>query len=186
MRGHVMRNCRGQYYRGIVPAALLAAFCAFSATAQTPGAFAGKTVTMYIGFGPGGGYDLWARVVARHIGAHLPGNPTVNAQNLEGAGSYRAANFIYNVAPKDGTAMALIARDAVLGPLTGAPGAQFDATKFSWLGTPAIETNVCIAYHTSAVKTVHDLTAKGAGRRRQRARHRHAFLSDRAQQLSSA
>ena len=91
------------------------------ATAQTPGAFAGKTVTMYIGFGPGGGYDLWARVVARHIGAHLPGNPTVNAQNMEGAGSYRAANFIYNVAPKDGTAMALIARDAVLGPLTGAP-----------------------------------------------------------------
>ena len=143
-----------------VPVALLAAFLALSATAQTPGAFAGKTVTMYIGFGPGGGYDLWARVVARHIGAHLPGNPTVNAQNLEGAGSYRAANFIYNVAPKDGTAMALIARDAVLGPLTGAPGAQFDATKFSWLGTPAIETNICIAYHTSPVKTAQDLTQK--------------------------
>ena len=164
MRGQVMRNfmrdCRAQYYRAIVPAALLAVFLALSATAQTPGAFAGKTVTMYIGFGPGGGYDLWARVVARHIGAHLPGNPTVNPQNLEGAGSYRAANFIYNVAPKDGTAMALIARDAVLGPLTGAPGAQFDATKFSWLGTPAIETNVCIAYHTSAVKTAQDLTQK--------------------------
>ena len=79
---------------------------------------------------------------------------------MEGAGSYRAANFIYNVAPKDGTAMALIARDAVLGPLTGAPGAQFDATKFSWLGTPAIETNVCIAYHTAPVKTVQDLTQK--------------------------
>ena len=160
MRGHVVRNCRGQNLCAIVPAALLAAFLTLSATAQTPGAFAGKTVTMYIGFGPGGGYDLWARVVARHIGAHLPGNPTVNAQNLEGAGSYRAANFIYNVAPKDGTAMALIARDAVLGPLTGAPGAQFDATKFSWLGTPAIETNVCIAYHTSAVKTAQDLTQK--------------------------
>ena len=58
--------------------------------------------------------------------------------------------------------MALIARDAALGPLTGAPGAQFDATKFSWLGTPAIETNVCIAYHTAAVKTAHDLTRKGA------------------------
>src|SRR5579862_8170083 len=165
MRGQVMRNCRArncraQNYRAIVPAAVLAAFFAAAATAQTPGPFAGKTVTMYIGFGPGGGYDLWARVVARHIGAHLPGNPTVNAQNLEGAGSYRAANFIYNVAPKDGTAMALISRDAVLGPLTGAPGAQFDATKFSWLGTPAIETNVCIAYHTSPVKTAQDLTEK--------------------------
>jgi tripartite-type tricarboxylate transporter receptor subunit TctC len=155
MREPIVRQCRT-----IVPAALFAALLAAAATAQTPGAFAGKTVTMYIGFGPGGGYDLWARVVARHIGAHLPGNPTVNAQNLEGAGSYRAANFIYNVAPKDGTAMALIARDAVLGPLTGAPGAQFDATKFTWLGTPAIETNVCIAYHTAAVKTVHDLTEK--------------------------
>jgi tripartite-type tricarboxylate transporter receptor subunit TctC len=165
MRGHVMRNCRvqirrAQNYWAILPVALLAAFFAATAPAQTPGVFAGKTVTMYIGFGPGGGYDLWARVVARHIGAHLPGNPTVNAQNLEGAGSYRAANFIYNVAPKDGTAMALIARDAVLGPLTGAPGAQFDATKFSWLGTPAIETNICIAYHTSAVKTAQDLTQK--------------------------
>ena len=108
MRGHVMRNCRARNCLAISPAVLLAAFLALSATAQTTGAFAGKTVTMYIGFGPGGGYDLWARVVARHIGAHLPGNPTVNAQNLEGAGSYRAANFIYNVAPKDGTAMALI------------------------------------------------------------------------------
>jgi tripartite-type tricarboxylate transporter receptor subunit TctC len=155
MRDPLVRRCRA-----IVPAALIAALLAATATAQTPGAFAGKTVTMYIGFGPGGGYDLWARVVARHIGAHLPGNPTVNAQNLEGAGSYRAANFIYTVAPKDGTAMALIARDAVLGPLTGAAGAQFDATKFTWLGTPAIETNVCIAYHTAAVKTVHDLTEK--------------------------
>jgi tripartite-type tricarboxylate transporter receptor subunit TctC len=153
MSDHVMRKCRV-----IVPVLLV--LLTATTTARTQATFAGKTVTMYIGFGPGGGYDLWARVVARHIGAHLPGNPTVVAQNLEGAGSYRAANFIYNVAPKDGTAMALIARDAVLGPLTGAPGAQFDATKFSWLGTPAIETNVCIAYHTAAVKTFDDLTKK--------------------------
>jgi tripartite-type tricarboxylate transporter receptor subunit TctC len=140
---------------------LAAAFGTGLAAAQTPqGVFAGKTVTMIIGFGPGGGYDLWARVVARHIGAHLPGNPTVAPQNLEGAGSYRAANFIYRVAPKDGTAMALIARDAALGPLTGAPGAQFDATKFSYLGTPAIETNVCIANKSAPVKNVHDLTEK--------------------------
>src|SRR5579863_7785923 len=117
------------------------------AMAQGPaGVFAGKTVNLIIGFGVGGGYDLWARVVGRHIGRHLPGNPTVTPQNMEGAGSYRAANFIYNVAPKDGTSIALISRDAALGPLIGTPGAQFDATKLSWLGTPAIETNVCIAY----------------------------------------
>jgi tripartite-type tricarboxylate transporter receptor subunit TctC len=142
----------------ILPLCLLATTSIGSAAAQTPGAFAGKTVTMYIGFGPGGGYDMWARVVAAHIGKHLPGNPTVTPENLPGGGSYRAAGFIYNVAPKDGTAIALIARDAALGPLTGAPGAQFDATKLSYLGTPAIETNVCIAYNTAAVKTAHDLT----------------------------
>jgi tripartite-type tricarboxylate transporter receptor subunit TctC len=142
-----------------LPAALLAAFIAvWPAAAQSPaGVFAGKTVNLIIGFGTGGGYDLWARVVARHIGRHLPGNPTVTPQNMEGAGSYRAANFIYNVAPKDGTSIALIARDAPLGPLIGAAGAQFDATKLSWLGTPAIETNVCIAYNTAPVKTVQDL-----------------------------
>jgi tripartite-type tricarboxylate transporter receptor subunit TctC len=99
-------------------------------------------------------------LVAQHIGKHLPGNPTITPQNFPGAGSYRAANFIYNVAPKDGTAFAIIARDAALGQLTGEVGAQFDATKFSWLGTPAIETNVCIAYHTTPVKTVRDLTKK--------------------------
>ena len=139
---------------------LLAAAGIDGATAQTPGAFAGKTVTMYIGFGPGGGYDMWARVVAAHIGKHLPGNPTVTPENLPGGGSYRAAGYIYNVAPKDGTAIAMIARDAALGPLTGAPGAQFDATKLSYLGTPAIETNICIANKAAAVKTAQDLTEK--------------------------
>jgi tripartite-type tricarboxylate transporter receptor subunit TctC len=122
--------------------------------------FAGKTVRMIIGLGPGGGYDLWARMVARHIGKHLPGNPTVIAQNMEGAGSFRAANHMQSVAPRDGTAIALIARDAPLGPITGNPGAQFDPTKFSWLGTTTTETNVCLAYRTAAVKNVQDLMHK--------------------------
>jgi len=140
-------------------AAVLAVVVAGSVAAQTPAeTLAGKTVTVTIGFGPGGGYDIWGRLLAGHLGKHLPGNPTVIAQNLPGGGSYRAASYIYTLAPKDGTAMALIARDAALGPLTGEPGAQFDATKFSWLGTPATETNVCIAYHTAPVKTVQDLT----------------------------
>ena len=82
------------------------------------------------------------------------------AQNLPGGGSYRAASFIYHQAPKDGSTLALIARDAALGPLTGQPGALFDATKFSWIGTPATETNICIAYHTAPVKNVQDLTQK--------------------------
>ena len=128
------------------------------APAQPAGeTLAGKSVQMIIGFGAGGGYDLWGRTVARHIGRHLPGNPNVVPQNMPGAGSYVAASYLYNVAPKDGTVLGIIARDAALGPLSGAPGARFDPTKLSWIGTPAKETNVCIAYHTAAVKTVQDL-----------------------------
>jgi tripartite-type tricarboxylate transporter receptor subunit TctC len=137
-----------------------ATMVASAAVAQTADAFAGKTVQMIIGFGPGGGYDLWGRTVARHIGKHLPGRPNVVAQNMPGAGSYVAASHIYNVAPKDGTVLGIIARDAALGPLSGAPGARFDATRLSWIGSPAKETNVCIAFHTAPVKTVQDLFEK--------------------------
>jgi tripartite-type tricarboxylate transporter receptor subunit TctC len=121
---------------------------------------AGKSVQMIIGFGAGGGYDLWGRTVGRHIGRHLPGNPTVIPQNMPGAGSYAAASYIFNVALKDGTVLGIIARDAALGPLSGATGARFDPTKLSWIGTPTKETNVCIAYRTAAVKSVADLFEK--------------------------
>ena len=148
----------------LLAAMLAPALCCLSATAasaQAPaGYYAGKTVKMIIGLGTGGGYDLWARTVARHIGRHLPGNPTVISQNMEGAGSFRAASYMANQAPRDGTVMALIARDASLGPITGNRGAQFDPTKFSWLGTTATETNVCIAHKNAAVKTVQDLLQK--------------------------
>src|SRR5690242_5839939 len=121
---------------------------------------AGKTVSLIIGFGAGGGYDLWGRTVARHLGKHLPGNPTVVPMNMPGAGSYVATSYIYNTAPKDGTVLGIIARDAALGPITGEPGARFDPTKLSWIGSPTTETNVCIAFHTSPVKTVEDLKTK--------------------------
>jgi tripartite-type tricarboxylate transporter receptor subunit TctC len=126
------------------------------AAAQSP-SFAGKTVTMLIGFGPGGGYDAWGRVVARHLGKHLPGNPTVVPQNMPGGGSYNAANHIYTTAPKDGTLLGIIARDAALGPLTGASGARFDPLKISWIGTPTTETNVCISTQKAKVKSFADL-----------------------------
>ena len=112
---------------------------------------------LIIGFGVGGGYDVWGRTVARHMGRHIPGNPTIVPQNVPSAGSLSAASTVYEGAPKDGTVFALIGRDAPLGPITGLPGARFDPTKMSWIGTPTRETNVCIAYHTSPVKTVNDL-----------------------------
>lgn len=133
---------------------------ALAAVAPTSGARAQagvKAPTMIVGFGPGGGYDLWGRVVARHIGRFMPGSPTLVVQNMPGAGSYVAASYMYNIAPKDGTQIAIIARDATLGPLTGADGARFDPTKMTWLGTPTTETNVCIANATAKVKSMDDL-----------------------------
>src|SRR5947208_121114 len=107
------------FYRSISDPDKLAAYAKLAGPGTEPG------------FGPGGGYDLWGRVVGRHIGKHLPGNPTVVPQNMPGAGSYQAASNIYNIAPKDGTVMGIIARDAPLGPITGAEGARFDPTKLS-------------------------------------------------------
>jgi tripartite-type tricarboxylate transporter receptor subunit TctC len=139
----------------VAPAALLAA--SLIPAAGQPVDYTGKSVQMVIGFGPGGGYDLWARTLGRHIGKHLPGRPNVVPQNMPGAGSFVAANHLYSVAPKDGTAIGIISRDAALGPLTGAAGARFDATKLSWIGSPTTETNICIAYHAARVKNVQDL-----------------------------
>jgi tripartite-type tricarboxylate transporter receptor subunit TctC len=142
---------------GVVALAVLASLGITASGAQAAEPFAGKTVSMIIGFGPGGGYDLWGRTIARHIGKHLPGKPTVVPQNMPGAGSYVAASYIYNVAPKDGTVMGIIARDAALGPLSGAPGARFDATKISWIGSPTTEHNVCIANRSAKVQDVKQL-----------------------------
>ena len=147
-----MQKAMNRTVTALVAAALLGA-----SAARAQDSLAGKNVTLIIGFGAGGGYDLWGRLVARHIGKHLPGNPTVVPQNMPGAGSYVAASHIYGAAPKDGTVFAIIARDAALGPLSNAPGARFDATKLSWLGSPTREHNVCIANATAKVKTANEL-----------------------------
>jgi tripartite-type tricarboxylate transporter receptor subunit TctC len=158
MKAHRLGARRRVRLMAALLASLPVLFAAGAAIGQAAvGVLAGKNVNLIIGFGPGGGYDIWGRLVAGHIGRHLPGNPAVVAQNLPGGGSYRAASYIYNQAPKDGSTFAIIARDAALGPLTGQAGALFDATKFSWIGTPATETNICIAYHTAPVQTVQDL-----------------------------
>jgi tripartite-type tricarboxylate transporter receptor subunit TctC len=142
----------------LVAAVFGTALGATGAQAQAPN-LADKTVTMIIASGAGGGFDLWGRMVARHIGKHLPGRPNVVPQNMPGAGGFVAANHLYNVAPKDGTAMAIMPAGTPLGPIMGASGARFDATRFTWVGTPATETPVCIAFNSPRVKvrTVSDL-----------------------------
>ncbi|MBX9776056.1 MAG: hypothetical protein K2Y71_16875 [Xanthobacteraceae bacterium] len=110
--------------------------------------YRGKSITLAIGFTPGGGYDLYARHLARYMGKHIPGNPTIVPQNMAGAGSLRAANFIYSAAPKDGTAFGTFARTTGLNPLLES-GATFDGTKFTWLGSVTNDISLCVTWHTS-------------------------------------
>lgn len=141
---------------------ILAALAAEPAAAQPAGdMFRGKTVTVYIGFSPGGGYDTYARMVARHIGKYLPGNPTVIPQNMPGAGSLTLANHIYNVAPKDGTAFGSVEGGILFEGLyiKDAP-VKFDPRKFTWVGGVNKEVSTCQAWNASPVTTFRDAFEK--------------------------
>jgi tripartite-type tricarboxylate transporter receptor subunit TctC len=144
---------------GLLAAMLLSASCAH---AQSPADFyKGKNVELYIGYSVGGGYDIYARLLAKHMGKHIPGNPNVVAKNMEGAGSLRLANWLYNVAPKDGTAFGIIGRGTGFDPLLGrSKGAQFDATKYTWIGSANDEVSVCVAWHTTGIRRFEELLSK--------------------------
>ena len=116
--------------------------------------YRGRTIFVTVGYTPGGGYDLYARILAQHMGKHIPGNPTMIPQNMPGAGSIKAANYIYSVAPKDGTAIGTFARGMGIAPLLGQ--ANFDARKFTWLGSVTKDVSVCVAWSTSPIKTWND------------------------------
>ena len=123
--------------------------------------YKGRTVQVLVGFGPGGGYDLYARTLARYLGRHIPGNPTMVPQNMPGAGGIKAMNYLYNVARKDGTVIGTFARGLPIEPLLGhAQGTQFDATKFGWVGSISNEVSVCAFWGTSGIKTWKDFQTK--------------------------
>jgi tripartite-type tricarboxylate transporter receptor subunit TctC len=131
------------------------------ASAQDPKAFyAGKTVELYIGYSAGGGYDAYARLVARHLGKHVPGNPTVVPVNMPGAGSLKLANWLSSVAPRDGTVLGAVARGVAFAPLLDVRGTDYDAAKFNWIGSANDEVSVCVAWHTSGTKRFEDLKKK--------------------------
>src|SRR6478672_2749797 len=128
-----------------------------AAQAQTVAEFyRGKTINMTIGVGVGGEYDIQARLVARHIGKHIPGNPTVVPQNMTGAGGLRMINYLYNVAPKDGLSIGMIANAFPAMQAVGIPGVQFDAAKMQWLGTIAAGVETMAVWHTTGVKSIED------------------------------
>src|SRR5947208_8199855 len=134
------------------------AVCSFttaSAGAQDSD-FTGKTITIYIGNTAGGTYDLMGRLVARHLGRHLPGNPTVIAENMPGAGTLRAANYIYSVAPRNGTALGIVSETLAVEQALRNTAVQFDATKFTWIGRVAASNAVHIMWHTSKVASIAD------------------------------
>jgi tripartite-type tricarboxylate transporter receptor subunit TctC len=119
-------------------------------------ASAQSQVTVVVGYPPGAIYDVYGRLLARHIGRNLPGNPTVVVQNMPGAGSLRAANYLFSVAPKDGSTIGLFARGIAMQPLLDAQGIQFDAQKFNWIGSTSSEVSVVIASATTPFKSIED------------------------------
>jgi tripartite-type tricarboxylate transporter receptor subunit TctC len=127
--------------------------------------YRGKQLSVIVGYGTGGGYDVYGRVIARHLGRHIPGTPNVIVQNMPGAGSLRAVNYLYNNAPKDGTAIAIFARDMpLLGIIGNNPNVRFDARKFTWLGSSSSYANdayFLFARTDAQVKSIDD--ARHAG-----------------------
>ncbi len=147
-------------------AILLIALAATPASADDVADFyAGKQLKLIVGYGPGGGYDVYARLVARHLAKYIPGHPLVVVQNMPGAGSLRAVNYLYTAAPRDGTTIAAFSRDMpLLGVLGGNDNVQFDPRKFTWLGSSSSYGNdayLMFVRRDAAVKSIADARRPG-------------------------
>lgn len=138
-----------------------AVFLAPAARAETAAEFyQGKQLRILIGYGPGTGYDVYGRVLGRHLANHLPGAPTIVPQNMPGAASLTMVNHLYNVAPRDGTAIAVPARNLFVEPLFGNDQARFEALKFSWIGSMSRDVATCFTWHSTGIKTIQDAMAR--------------------------
>ena len=132
-----------------------------NAQAQTPEAFYnGKELVIYIGTGAGTTYDMYTRILSRHLGKHIPGSPSVVATNKPGAGSLNAINALYNTAPRDGTVIGTGHRFIPIMPLLAMPGTQFDTMKFQYIGSMGRETTVCFARRDANFKSINDLKSR--------------------------
>jgi tripartite-type tricarboxylate transporter receptor subunit TctC len=146
----------------IIAAFVLAAAAAAPARADDVSAFyAGRTVQLVIGYATGGGYDDYARLLGRYIGRHIPGHPTVVVQNMPGGGSIKAANYLYNIAPKDGTVIGGFARGIFLDPLLGrADAMRYTAANFGWLGSISSDVGVCAFRSDAGIDSWADMQTK--------------------------
>jgi len=152
-------------------AAAMSLLVSYSAVAQAQSPqqsaenfYKGKTLEIYIGYGPGGGYDQYGRLLARHIGKHLPGNPSIIVRNMPGAGSAKLASYMHEVATKDGLQIGAIASTVAFDPLLGAEGGdnsvRFDPRELNWLGSLDAFTPIGVAWHTSGIKSIEDAKKK--------------------------
>ena len=142
--------------RSVLAAAVMFGAATLSADAQSVD-FSRKTINIYIGNTPGGSYDLYGRLVARYLGRYLPGTPSVVAENMPGAGTLKAANYIYGVAPKDGTALGIVSELLAVEQALDNPAVKFDARKYNWVGRIASSNNIHMQWHTSKVQSIADL-----------------------------
>ena len=145
----------------ICAAAMAAALASTAAHAADPiaAAYADKQLKLIVSSSPGGGYDLYARTIARHMGSHLPGDPTIVPQNMPGAGGIKAANYLYTVAPKDGLTIGSLQNTVPFEPMYGTKQASFDPGGFNWLGSPTKEVAFLLVWHAVPVDSLAD--AKG-------------------------
>lgn len=116
---------------------------------------------MIVSYNPGGGYDLYSRVIARHLPRHIPGNPNVIVQNMPGGGSVIGANYLYRIAPRDGTVVGIFSPTRVLSQVIGVPGFEFESEKFNWLAAGNIsDVLTCFATSAAGVKTLDDVVKR--------------------------
>jgi tripartite-type tricarboxylate transporter receptor subunit TctC len=156
-----LRNNHARAVAGALFVALLGLGSTRPVSAQSAADFyKNRNVDEYVGYSTGGAYDFYARVIGRHMGAHIPGNPTLVPRNMEGAGSLRLANWLYRVAPRDGSVFGTIGRGIAFDPLFIGKGDQFDAAQFNWLGSANNEVSVCVAMKDSGITKFEDLFTK--------------------------
>ena len=149
------RHCR------LLALCIVAGACLPQAKAEGVAEFyQGRTVTVVVGSNAGGGYDTFARSLARYMGKHIPGSPTLIVRNMPGAGGMTATNFLYNNADKDGSVIGLVQNNTPFEPLFGTKEARYDPVRFNWLGSPSAETAMVLLWHAAPVNSVAELKVR--------------------------
>lgn len=148
------------FQRAIGRAAIVLALAMFTlAGAAAQDFYQGKTISLYVGSGAGGAYDTYARLIARHYSRHIPGHPNIVVIDMPGAAGRKMIGYLYNVAPRDGTAIGTALSTLYFDPLIG-EDSSFDATKLSWIGSANKETSTCIVWHSSPIRSIDDVRSR--------------------------